>query len=274
MNVFSPEIAARALVPKDLLGQASSLHFALHVHKNFVAASLAEAAGGDFHWSGDFPIEDAGGSFENALHFIRERNWSEKVFRKFTLSFDTTEFTLVPTAFFQKEKEKQLLEFNTGTVGGLIESMEIPELDAVMIYSVDEHIRELTARFPNARIFPSAALFAKYAYAQSDRTEKEFHIYHTPGFMLLAVMQGKKLLLLNHYPVHTDEDILYYTSNAALRLDLDMENTRVRLYEMPLREYLENLFSHYSTNVKHVFKSDAGEKHQASFISHLHILCA
>jgi hypothetical protein len=109
MSTFNPEISARALIPKDLMGQASSLHLSMHLATDFVEAALAEAAGGEFHWTGIFPIESNQMSGKDALHFVTERNWSDKVFRKCSVSFDTSEICLVPRAFFEPDKAMELI---------------------------------------------------------------------------------------------------------------------------------------------------------------------
>src|SRR5688572_10672491 len=102
MTAFVPGIAARALIPRDLLSQASALHLCMHIHPRWVAVALADAAGGQVTWSEQFDIEQAHvDTWDDVAGFIRGRNWSEKVFRKCTLTFDTADFTLVPSAFLQ-----------------------------------------------------------------------------------------------------------------------------------------------------------------------------
>ena len=100
MSSFSPEIAAHALMPKDLLSQASSMHFAMHLSPTYVEAALAEAAGGEFHWARSFRIDAGHQTEKDMVTFVNDRNWNERVFRKCTISYDVLKFWLVQAALF------------------------------------------------------------------------------------------------------------------------------------------------------------------------------
>jgi len=51
MSAFDLELAAKALIPKDALNQASSLRLAMHIGEGVVEAVVADVATGDFIWS-------------------------------------------------------------------------------------------------------------------------------------------------------------------------------------------------------------------------------
>lgn len=273
MTPFSPETAARAMMPKDLLGEASSLHLCLHMSPGYMQVALAEAAGSDFQWAEDFAPDQIKQTYADAVDFTAGRNWQEKVFRKCTLTFDTPAFTLVPNAFFDASKERELLEFQTGKKANSTVHLPLPEMDAVMVVEQDLHLRELIKQFPNVRIFPTAYLFVKHALLRVEREESVLHISLIGHQMLLCVVKNKKLLLLNHFEVQSDEDVLYHSSNAAMRLGIDFENAQLSLYVTPQADTLSSLLKGYNKHVKHVF-TDEGKKVRASFPAHLHILCA
>lgn len=273
MSAFSPEIAARAMMPREYLNEASSLHFAMHLSSGYIQVALAEASGSEFLWSEDFTIEQRKHSYADAVDFVSGRNWSEKVFRKCSLTFDTDEFTLVPNAFFDVAKGRDLLEFNTGKPSLLPAHLPLQEMDAVMIFNQDEYVRELSKQFPNVRIFPTAYLFIKNALARAERDETTLHLSRTSNHSLLAVVKNKKLLLLNHFDVQNEEDILYHASNAAMRLNIDFEHAGIELYEMPISDTLFPLLKKYNQHVSYAF-NDLNKKVKASFPAHLHILCA
>src|SRR5690606_33861220 len=126
---------------------------------------------------------------------------------------------------------------------------------------------------PNVRIFPAAYLFAKHALLRAERDETAMHIARIGGQMLLCIVKNRKLLLLNHFEVQNDEDVLYHTSNAALRLSIDFENAQLSLYEIPQTDNLTALLKGYNHHVAHAF-TDEGKKVKASFPAHLHVLCA
>lgn len=273
MSAFNPEIAARAMMPKELLGEASSMHLCLHLSKGSMQVAVAEASGRDFHWAEDFFFENVKNSYSQSVDFTIGRNWSEKVFRKCTLTYDTPAFTLVPNAFFDITKQGEILQFHTGQQSYHPSHLAVPEMDATLVFEQDNDVRSLIKQFPNARIFPTAYLFLKHALLVAERDETVFHISRSGSTMLLAVVKNKKLLLLNHFDVENDEDVLYHASNAALRLNIDFEHTGIALYQMPTMESISTLIKTYNSQIENVF-DDENKKVKASFPAHLHVLCA
>lgn len=260
-------------MPKELLNEASSMHLCLHLAPGRLQVAVAEASGRDFHWAEDFITENHRHNYSDAVDFTVGRNWSEKVFRKCTLTYDTALFTLVPNAFFDVSKQKELLEFNTGKQATNPTHLPLPEMDAVMVFEQDEHVRSLIKQFPNVRIFPTAYLFVKHALLLAERDETTFHISRIGKAMLLSVVKNKKLLLLNHFDAENEEDVLYHASNTALRLNIDFENVHIALYEMPRADVLNTLLKSYNPRVEVAF-NDVNKKLRTSFPAHLHVLCA
>ena len=180
-----------------------------------------------------------------------------------------------PVAFFESNKEKAMLEFSTGASHDEVAHLVLPELDAVIVYPAGPWVNAISQVFPNARIFPSAYLFAKYAWSQGERNIYSMYLYRIHGFLLLAVMEGKKLLLLNHYSVQNDEDILYHASNAAMRLNMDFENLMVMCFDHDDEKHSISLLRQYNHTAScGDFGVEAKPGIKPSFITHLHILCA
>jgi hypothetical protein len=269
MSAYSPEIAASAIMPKDLISQASSLHFAMHMGKQCVEVALSEAAGGDFHWAKRFEFTE--NSF-SGLNFIRERNWNERVFRKCTISFDSTKFCLVPSAFFDVDQSKNLLEFHSGAVEGEIAHLELKELDAVMIFERPDWTNDLSRIYPNARFFPLAYLLLKHARMVASRDQNCMMISVDKSMMVMIALRAGKLELCNGFSIQNDEDALYHASNSAMRLNFDFENVLIQLYSASLENSFHNLLKHYNKNFVEQFKDNT--QNDASFISNLHVLCA
>lgn len=242
------ENMARAMMPKDILAQASSMHLCIHMHTSWVCATVADAAGGQVAWTETFQVAATGtDSYDLSIAFVLEKNWGEKVFRKCTISFDTADFALVPSAFFQKENELTLLQFQTGKNHLHAASLSLNELAAELIFEVDKSLQTLTQKFPNARIFPSAYLLARYAYNQSAKENSALHIlYHQP-YLTLTIIKNKELLLLNNYQAQSAEDVLYYTANAAMQLGVDLENVQLKLYSPAADLHLIALLKDYNT---------------------------
>ncbi len=272
MPDFVPETIARALMPKELLAQASSLHLCLHVHPTWVFATVAEAASVQVLWTESFHLEHtATEKWADVIQFLIERNWADKVFRKCTLTFDTPEFTLVPSAFFEREKEQALLEFHTGRTHQHVSSLSISELNADLIFDTDAAIRQLIPKFPNVRIFPTAYLFARYALLFSPRDESSIHAFHAPGQLLLCIYKNRQLQLLNHYTVQGEEDVLYFVSNAAMQLNIDMEHVALKLYAHESDKKTLALLKNYNRTAEQ-------SAHQSltpqPIITQMHLTCA
>jgi hypothetical protein len=272
MSAFNPEISARAIIPKDLLGQASSLHLAIHINSEFVEASLSEAAGGEFHWSGIFPLETDHKNIREALAFVSERNWGERVFRKCTVSFETPEVCLVPAAFFKEEKASELLSFQCEMSSPAAEFIEFPELDAVMIYGLPAWSADICRKFPNARFFPLAALALRHAQSFAGSGPDVLGIYACAHQLSLIVFRNRKVHLINHFHVEGDEDILYHATNAAMRLGIDFENAHIHVASTSGSESLCNLLKHYNRRTTRMFTGETSD--QISYLSILHSLCA
>ncbi len=272
MSVFNPEIAARALMPKELLAEASSLHLCLHLGVADVMVAVVEASGHTVRWWQSFQPEVLHHTYRDAATFIAPRNWSERIFRKCTLSFDTAGFALVPTAFLQPGHEAQILHFQTGISAEQPASLPLPEMDAALLFEQDSHVRSLIKQLPNVRIFPTAYLWVKYALLSAEKDDTHFHIAHLGKEMLLTIVKNKKLMLLNRFEAQSAEDLLYYASHAALRLNMDFEKVDLRLYTWPLQEETAALLGNYNTRLTRAFMA---EETSASmpFPIHLHMLC-
>lgn len=272
MSAFNPEISARAIIPKDLLGQASSLHLAIHISTEFVEASLSEAAGGEFHWSGIFSLEAGHKNIQEAIAFVSERNWGDRVFRKCTVSFDTSEVCLVPGAFFSEEKAAELLSFQCEMSSPAAEFIEFPELDAVMIYGLPEWSADICRKFPNARFYPQAALALRHAQSFTGAGADVLGIYACANHLSLIIFRNRKVHLMNHFYIEGDEDILYHATNAAMRLGIDFENAYVYVAANSGSESLCNLLKHYNRKTSLIFPGETSD--QISYLSILHSLCA
>lgn len=274
MSAFSPEILAQALIPKDLLGHASSLHFSVHIGNQVIKTALSEAAGGDFHWSRSFLIESSSPDGGDMMRFIAERNWNDKVFRKCTISFDVMRFCLVPMAFFNPDNARELLEFNCGEIGQEVDYVEVREADAMLIYESPSWRKELMKGFPNGRIFPSAFLFLKHAKGIAPKDADSVFIYDADSMMMLVIFKAGRLVLLNSYPAKNEEDVLYHASNAAMALNVDFENAFLNVYSFKDDLNLLNFLKQYNRNSRQLISEEGSNSGNTSFISHLHILCA
>lgn len=273
MSAFNPEIAARAIMPRELLLEASSGHLCIHLSYGNIQVAVAEAAGREIRWAEEFSTNVPSPHFKDVVDFCVGRNWSEKIFRKCTLTYDTPLFALVPAAFYDVKKQAELLQFHTGQEPHAATALHLPEMDAYLVYEQEPHVRTLIKQFPNVRIFPTAYLLIKHALLMAEKGESALHIVQLRHALLLAVIKDRKLMLINQFDASNDEDVLYHSSNAAMRLGIDFEHAHLHLYQFPANDTLEPLLKVYNNHLTHALADYKG-KVKASFPAHLHILCA
>jgi len=248
MSAFDLELAAKALIPKDALNQASSLRLAMHIGEGVVEAVVADVATGDFIWSEIFK-PDFFDNLQSQIDFILDRNWSERVFRKCTLSFDSRCFTLVPTPFFAESESHRLLSYNTGKNIQHLDHLYLPGADAYLIFEVPEEIKSLIKKFPNLRILPSVFLLALSAESTLQRRDQQIHMYVGKNYLLLCVHLSGKLQLLNYFDVQSENDIVYFLSNAVMRAVMDPEELMLFYADTFVYNGLENLLRTYYSNI-------------------------
>ena len=267
MSVFDPELAARMKMPKELLDRAGDLHFAMHIGDGYVHASLFDFVDSACLWDVKSAVP-AGLAVEK---FIYQRNWLEGVYRRCTISFDCDQYTLVPRSLFDDNAVSDYLKLQHGSEESATECIEIPEAEVVLCYLLPQWKTEIIRFFPNARIMPLSAFITKAAAAKFQHQIQYIIAAVTPEHVTLACIRNKMLLLLCTQDAKTSDDVLYHLSNAAMRLEIDLENCAVELVASAGREELTTLLRHYVKEVKLVHRT---EHTNCSAYTQLHYLCA
>jgi hypothetical protein len=248
MSAFNPEIAVKALLPKEILSMSSSLHLGIHLHKYFVQAVVFDPETNEILWNGHFDVEDATGDWSRPADFAMLRNWGERVYRKVTISFDQSDFTLVPQGFLEKGKEGELLRFATNKQADAAETEVFSDLGVALIYDLPSEIAALSKRFPNARFYPSTGLFIREC-ARIAKSNSKFFVMVQDGFMLVSAFHQGIMKLTNHYGVQGNDDVLYHIANAAMRLNIHLESSEVLLMGFGITSELEQLLKSYIQKV-------------------------
>lgn len=122
-------------------------------------------------------------------------------------------FTLVPSQFFNPAAERQTLaEVTELKEGCIVKHTDIPQYDAVLIYTEDgdssvrkEHILDILEKLPECPEYNKIMC----------RMEN--------GILYLGIAQGKSLLLANHYGAQDFTTALYYIFLALKSLQLNPE---------------------------------------------------
>mgnify|MGYP001328796877 CR=1 FL=1 len=137
--------------------------------------------------------------------------------------------TLVPLSLFNKDNEKDFLDFNT-TPFDKIYSDEIKLQEAKLVYSVPENINSIIDSF-----FPKANFHAQESnlinqYSQLQNFDTKAYINISDSRILITIFKNGRLLFNNSFSFSTKEDILYYTLFSFEQLKLSTENIEVELF--------------------------------------------
>jgi hypothetical protein len=267
MSVFDPELAARMKMPKELLDRAGDLHFAMHVGDNYVHASLFDFTDSACLWNVQSELP-AAMAIEK---FVYQRNWLEGIYRRCTITFDCDQYALVPRSLFDENAVSDYLKLQHGAETGATDSMELPEADVIVCYQLPNWSGEIMRFFPNARLMPLSALITKAAAAKFQQQQQSIIAAVSPNHVTLACIRNKMLLLLSTQDAKTPDDILYHLSNAAMRLEVDLENCAVDVIASQGSEEAIMLLRRYVKDVKAIRRLEADS---CSPFTELHYLCA
>lgn len=267
MTVFDPELSARMKMPKELLERAPEFHLAIHVSTTEIHAALFDFHAAKCLWNVYSEIPAGISPYK----FIYQRNWIEGVFRKCTITFESDNYALIPQSLFDPAACADYLQMQHGTNTVSTGYTELPEAEAVICFEWPDWYAEVMRIIPNARVIPQAALIARLATSQAQLGEAGFMVSVSPGNSTLAGFKNKAVALLVTQEARTAEDILYHLSNAALRLQIDLENCRVYIMETKPGTDNQALLRRYVKEVSSV-TSPAGM--QSPAITQLHFLCA
>jgi hypothetical protein len=256
MSFFNPEIAAKALLPKDVAASAATLHLAIHINPALVQVAVVDRDSNREIWVEKFDIlNDSNSDLSQAIDFVKHCNWGEKVFRKTTISFDNADFVLVPQGFLVPGKERELLEFSTRREADCPETYMIPEISAGIVYDLPINLQGLASRFPNVRFFPSSGLFLRHTVSVANDSSG-FHVLVQHGYMLVIAFHEGQVKLTNHYGIQGNDDVLYHVANAAMRLGIHLESTNLSLYGASVSGELKELIEGYVGSVNFWNKGD------------------
>jgi hypothetical protein len=267
MVVFDPELAARMKMPKELLERAEELHFAMHIGTRHVYAALYENASFTCLWSVSAEVPAGISVFK----FIYQRNWIEAVFRRCSVTFDTDCYALIPSSLFDPQACADYLHMQHGVMSQQTGYVDLPEVEAALCFELPEWNTELLKYFPNARIVPLSALIIRAAIGGKQTGPSDFVLVHSSSSVTIAAIKNRSLVLLSTHEARAEEDVLYHLSNAAMRLQIDLDNCSLQLLNMSETPDLLTLLQRYT---KHASKLDIHSNSDHGASTQLHYLCA
>ncbi len=110
----------------------------------------------------------------------------------------------------------------------------VPSLEAVVLFSLDEQIREtVVSLYPEAQLRSRQSLLLEDALEHVRHTRgnaRQCHAYVEEDSLLLCIFQQKKLLFVCSYEARYDADRLYYLLSAWKSLQMDTTKDHCHLH--------------------------------------------
>jgi len=167
------------------------------------------------------------------IGLFEKHSLTEKKFSEVIVVHRNNLFSLVPKPLFDANEMPNYLKFNTKILAtDHIDFDEIEEYDIVNVYvpfvNVNNYIYDLYGDFT----FKHNGTVMVESLLKGNTTGKEpicyVHIAHRQ--IDITVLEKKKLLLYNSFKFNTKEDLIYYILFTMEQLNLDTENTKLKLF--------------------------------------------
>lgn len=159
---------------------------------------------------------------EQVISMIRHFRFSQKSYRAVYINFFTGLFTLCPTAFYDEDNKRQILEFNAGPTGDAVILHDDIIQDIRLIYAIDEQLKStLDLLFPNHHMKHSLSVLSQLMLHSEDLAKAQMLVHVHDSYIELVIRQDGKLVLANQFGVRSTEDILYYILFALEQYQLE-----------------------------------------------------
>ena len=167
------------------------------------------------------------------IGLFEKHSLTEKKFSEVIVVHRNNLFSLVPKPLFDVNEMPNYLKFNTKILAtDHIDFDEIEEYDIVNVYvpfvNVNNYINDLYGDFT----FKHNGTVMVESLLKGNATGKEpicyVHISHRQ--IDITVLEKKKLLLYTSFKFNTKEDLIYYILFTMEQLNLDTENTKLKLF--------------------------------------------
>ncbi len=231
----------------------------------------------------EFQAKDIKESCEKITNIIASEDLLQKEFYSSSLAFNNFPSTLVPTPFYKKEKNREILSFNHEIEEVLTDKMH--QMDAINIYSVPTELLNLINKsFPNTQKKCNSSILIDQLLLQNEKTEKTIVYASIEKKKLeVCVLSENKLEFHNSFTTDTKEDLLYFLLFSMEQLGLSPEKTELVLLDDILKsdekynllyEYVRNIsFGNRSENLNFTKELESIKSHQY-FCLFSQLLCA
>lgn len=193
----------------------------------------------EFQFSENNPLYICHYPIENALQYslsdylinaVKHFQFSKKSYKHVYINYYTHQFTLCPSAFYNIENNRALLEFNSGEIGSNIILTDDINTDIKLIYAIDELLKStLDQLFPNHLLKHTLTVLSKLMLSSEEFAKDHIILSIHSNYIEVIVKQDQKLLLANQYSIKTQEDVLYYMLFILEQYHLNPLTTHIKI---------------------------------------------
>lgn len=174
------------------------------------------------------PLVQTKSIVEIVKQLLQEHKLATYSFNRIFICLGTSNFTIVPAAFSDRQSETNLLEFSNGNK---VEDARTDKFrDIHFIYSPEKELLSLLEReFKNAVIKFSGSTLVELLFSNNSLKNADVLINIGEGSFELAAKRDKQLLFYNVFEFENDQDVLYYLLFMMEQYGLDSEKAKVFL---------------------------------------------
>lgn len=148
---------------------------------------------------------------EHFITAIKHFQFSKKTYQHVYVNYFNSQFTLCPTAFYNSDNNRSLLEFNVGSIENKLVLCDDINTDIKLIYAVDESFKStLDLLFPHHLIKHTLTVLSKLMLQSEELVKETILLAVHSNYIEIVVKSEQKIVLVNQYSIKTQEDVLYY----------------------------------------------------------------
>ena len=182
----------------------------------------------------------------------------QKRYDEVSIAVFTHKFTLVPAGFHDPEKARDMLEEVVALdEDDVVESVQIPQLAAVLVYSVSaagnlpKVVAETVLMKDGSKAKPLPEVFYMLEQLPELPEYNKIMASYMDGYVHIVISQGKSLLLCNSYRAVDFTTAEYFIFLAMKKLQLNPEVSSIS-FRTPLSEEQELSLYRYFRSVEHL----------------------
>ena len=205
-----------------------------------------------------FRLESDGQQMRSSDWMSADRVFTEPEFRKsyedVQISLFTSKTTLVPVNFYDPESVRDILSSVCYiSESDKVDAVEIPELDAVLVYSNDigENLSKLISEMVQKNDGTLARPLPEHYYMlkslDSIKDYNKIVASYSDGCLYLVVAQGKSLLLCNSFKAPDFTTAEYFIFLALKKLQLNPEVSSINFRTMLDQDQEMSLYRYFKS---------------------------